>query len=89
VVTASITIQNQSCSGGSTNAGAFHVGFYWSTSPTFSSVSPFYEAPVAGCAGGGTASLNQNILINAGNPPGTYYLGYKIDDENEVAECND
>jgi hypothetical protein len=23
------------------------------------------------------------------NAPGTYYLGYKIDDENEVSECND
>jgi hypothetical protein len=64
------------------------VGFYWSTNASFSGSSAFYEAPVAGCAGGGTVSLNQNIQISTGNPPGTYYLGYKIDDQNEVAECD-
>jgi len=88
VVTTTITITNQSCSGGSANAGAFHVGFYWSTSSSFSGISPFNEASVTGCAANGTVSLTNNITIGAGNVPGTYYLGYKINDENEVSECN-
>lgn len=88
VVTTTISITNQSCSGGSSNAGAFHVGFYWSTSSSFSGATPFYEAPISGCAGNGTVSLTNNTTIGAGNVPGTYYLGYKINDENEVAECN-
>jgi hypothetical protein len=89
VVMASITITNQSCSGGSANAGAFHVGFYWSTDPTFSGTTPFYEAPIASCPANGTVPLNQNITIAAQNTPGTYYLGYKINDEAEVSECNE
>lgn len=89
VVMASITITNQSCSGGSANAGAFHVGFYWSTGPTFSGTTPFYEAPIASCPANGTVPLNQNITIAAQNTPGTYYLGYKINDKSEVSECND
>ena len=88
VVTTTISITNQSCSGGSATAGAFHVGFYWSTSSSFSGVSPFFEAPASGCAANGTVSLTNNITIGAGNVPGIYYLGYQINDENEVSECN-
>jgi hypothetical protein len=89
VVTVSITVQNQSCSGGSASAGAFHIGFYWSTSSSFSGVSPFLETAVSGCSANGTVSISQNITINSTTTPGTYYLGYKIDDQNEVAECNE
>ena len=89
VVTASITITNQPCSNGGTSAGAFHVGFYFSSSSSFIGATPFFEAAVSGCATNGIASLNQNITISAGTAPGTYYLGYKIDDENEVTECNE
>ncbi len=85
-VTASLTIQNPSC--GSASAGAFHVGFYWSASPAFN-VLPFYETAVTGCPANGTVSVNQNITIDLSTAPGTYYLGYKIDDESEVAECNE
>jgi len=89
VVTASITITNAPCSDGGTSAGAFHVGFYFSSSSSFIGATPFFEAAVSGCATNGIASLNQNITISAGTAPGTYYLGYKIDDENEVTECNE
>jgi hypothetical protein len=89
VVTASIIITNQPCSDGGTSAGAFHVGFYFSSSSSFIGATPFFEAAVSGCATNGIASLNQNISISAGTAPGTYYLGYKIDDENEVTECNE
>jgi hypothetical protein len=89
VVTASITITNQPCSNGGTSAGAFHVGFYGlSTTPSFTGLSAFYELRVNGCAANGTVSTNLNITISAGTTPGIYYLGYKIDDENEVNECN-
>ena len=89
VVTASITITNPPCPSGGTSAGAFHVGFYFSSSSSFSGISPFYEAPISGCPASGTTSLNQNITISAGTTPGVYYLGYKIDDENEVTECDE
>src|SRR5205823_3918743 len=52
-------------------------------------ISPFHEASVAGCSANSTVALDQNITISPGNAPGTYYLGYKIDDQAEVAECNE
>ncbi len=88
VVTVSMVITNQACSGGSADAGPFHVGFYWSTSSSFSGDSPFYEASLPGCPAKGALPLNQSITITAATAPGTYYLGYKIDDEGEVAECD-
>jgi hypothetical protein len=88
IITPSITITNEPCSGAGGSAGAFNIGFYWSTSSNFSGVSPFYEAPIASCAANGTVSLNQSIIISAPTVLGTYYLGYRINDENEVAECN-
>jgi hypothetical protein len=88
VVTVSITITNQPCSNGGTAAGTFHVGFYFSASSSFAGATPFYEAAVSGCAANGATLLNQNITISSGTVPGIYYLGYKINDENEVNECN-
>lgn len=87
-VTASLLITNQFCSLAGNNVGTFHVGFYWSTNSSFSGVSPFYEAPITSCAANGSVSLNQNITISTGTTPGIYYLGYKINDENEVTECS-
>jgi len=81
VVTASITITNQACSGGSANAGAFHVGFYGLPNPTFSGITAFYEAPISSCPAKGTVPLTKTFTIAAPNTPGTYYLGYKINDE--------
>ena len=88
-VTASLTIQNQSCTSGSISAGTFHVGFYFSSDPTFNGVSSFHETAVSGCAANATVSLNQNLTVPAVTTSGTYYLGYKIDDQNEVTECNE
>jgi subtilase family serine protease len=88
-VTASITITNEPCPGASTAAGPFHVGFYWSTDSSFSGSSAFYEAPVSGCPNGGSVSITQNVSIPQTTSPGTYYLGYNIDDSNEVVECNE
>jgi hypothetical protein len=90
-VTASLTITNQSCSGGSANAGAFHVGFY-GLSPTpagLNTLAPFYESPVSGCPANSTVSFKLNITIDPSSPPGTYYLGYRVNDEHEVTECNE
>jgi hypothetical protein len=90
MVTVSITITNQPCPGGGTAAGPFHVGFYGlTTDSSFTGVSAFYETPVSGCADGGSVPISQNITIDSTTTPGTYYLGYKIDDLNEVTECNE
>jgi hypothetical protein len=89
-VNASITITNQPCPGGGAAAGPFHVGFYGlSANSSFSGASPFHETPVSGCPAGGTVSVNQPIRIDPTTPQGTYYLGYKINDLNEVAECDE
>jgi hypothetical protein len=87
-ITPSITITNEPCTGGSTNAGSFHVGFYWSTNT--SSLSNYFigAISVSGCASNGTVSLSPGITIATGTVPGIYYLGYKIDNSNEVDECN-
>ncbi len=87
-ITVSITITNQSCFAGDTAAGAFLVGFYWSSDSNFFGVSAFYEAPVSGCADGGSVSITQNVTIAWLTTPGIHYLGYNIDDSNEVAECD-
>ncbi len=87
-VTAHITITNQSCSGRSENVGAFHVGFYWSSSSSFNGVSPFFEDVVSGCNANGVVSLDQGLIINTNTSPGTWYFGYKINNQNEVAECD-
>jgi hypothetical protein len=58
-----------------------------STTTTFAGLTPFYELAVNGCAADGSVSNSLNITIPA-IAPGTYYLGYKIDDENEMTECN-
>jgi len=88
-VTVSITITNEACSSGSAVAGTFHVGFYWSTDSSFAGVSPFRETPVNGCPDGGSVSITQPVTIPAATTPRTYYLGYNIDDSNEVAECTE
>ena len=88
-VTVSITIINEACPGGGSAAGPFHIGFYWSTDSGFSSDPAFYEKPVGGCIDGGSVSITQNITIDPTTSPGTHYLGYKIDDSNEVTECNE
>ena len=47
----------------------------------------FLELPLIGCAANGIVQTNVP-LVYAGVPAGTYYLGYKINDLNEVRECN-
>ena len=87
-ITVSITITNQSCPGGGASAGAFHVGFYWSNDSNFVGVSSFYEKPVSGCPKGGSVLIIQTNQVLRTDTPGTYYLAYKINDLNEVAECD-
>jgi hypothetical protein len=87
-LTPSISINNQYCSGGYAATGPFHVGFYWSTDSSFPSASVIQELPVSSCPAGGNVTINPSIPISSSTPAGTYYLGYKIDDQNEVVECN-
>jgi hypothetical protein len=89
-VTASITITNGSCSGVSVSAGTFHVGFYGlsTTQAGLSALTPFFEEPVSSCAANGIVSFNLNISIPQNVPPGIYFMGFHINDETEVPECN-
>jgi subtilase family serine protease len=84
----SITIGNQYCNGGYAATGPFHIGFYLSTSSTFANPTLLYEVPISSCSAGGTVTLNPSIPIGSSITPGIYYFGYKIDDQNEVLECN-
>jgi hypothetical protein len=85
--TASISITNGSCSGDSFPSGRFHLGFYWSTTQSFAGVSPFLELPLNGCAANGLVQTNVPLTY-ASVAPGNYFLGYRINDLNEVPECN-
>lgn len=85
-ITPSITITNESCSAISINTASFHVGFYFANI-LFSNVPPLVETSVAGCVANGTVAINPNIGIPQ-TSPGTYYLWFDINDENEVPECN-
>src|SRR5665213_1479554 len=87
-ITASLTMTNEHCGLFGNSVGPFHVGFYFSTSSTFSGATPFYEGSIAGCSVNGSVSFTNRILVS-GVSPGTYYLGYKIDEENEITECNE
>ena len=86
-MSASVTITNQPCLSGSGSAGAFHVGWYFSADPGFSGASSFFETAVSGCNSNATVSFNQQFSFDPATASGTYYLGYKIDDENELSEC--
>ena len=85
--TAFITVTNGSCSGGSFAAGHFNIGFYWSSTPSFAGVPSFLELPLSGCAANGIVQTNVPFTY-ATVSAGTYYLGYRINDLNEVPECN-
>lgn len=84
--TVSLAVTNGSCAGASFQAGQFHIGFYWSSDPGFAGVSPFLELPLNGCATNSAVQTNVPLTY-ASVPAGTYYLGYKINDLNEVPEC--
>ena len=88
-ISPSLTITNEPCTGGSTNANTFHVGVYWTTNINFTGATLLGEVPVAGCPANGITTLNPNVTISTNTIPGKYYLGFKIDDENEIAECNE
>jgi Transglycosylase SLT domain/Putative binding domain, N-terminal/Ricin-type beta-trefoil lectin domain-like len=87
-VTVSITVKNQACSGTNVGSNPFHIGLYWSTNTAFTGVSAFYEAASSACAANGTVSVSVPVNISSTTAPGTYYLGYKIDDESEAVDCD-
>jgi hypothetical protein len=88
-VTVTLMVTNRPNATGTGNAGAFHIGFYWSANANFAGATPSYEKFVSGLAGGAAVKLTQTVTIGATNLPGTYYLGYVIDDQNEVTEQNE
>lgn len=89
VLNVSLTIENVPCSNGGQAAGPFHVGFYWANNSGFVGAQLLQEYPVAGCAAFGSVSVATQLTVPVGTPPGTWYLGYKIDNEKEILECNE
>jgi hypothetical protein len=87
VATFSVTVQNN----GNANAGAFRVGFYASTSPTFANFPTLIgSSNISSLNQGSTSAINKVIdLCGAGLSNGTYYVGYFIDDLLQVSESNE
>jgi len=87
-ITVSTTIVNQ----GSASAGAFRVGFYFSTnnvittSDTFTGWSCTYPG---GLASGGSTQCNGPIGVPSSLSPGTYFFGVIVDDLGQIAEINE
>ncbi len=87
--TADISVRARNISA-TTGCGASHVGYYLSLN-TVISVSDYkigsdYVAPLAANSYS-TETISVNVRsINPPIPPGTYYVGFRIDDESEVEE---
>ena len=86
-----VTVSNIPCSGTSAAAGSFHVGFYWTTNTdtTFANAINVSDVAVAGCPANGSVTLRPSITVSPATKLGTYRFGYKIDDQNEVPECDE
>lgn len=89
-ITISATITNCPCGSTSQPTASFHVGFYGlaSTVADLVTLQPFYEQKLNGCSANATISFSTDISIDPQTAPGTYYIGYRIDDENEVPQCD-
>lgn len=81
-----VVMKNQ----GAADAGAFRLGFYYSTTPTVSRSSIFSGWTCradSGLAAGQTTSCGGMVGVPA--DPGTYYLGAIIDDADQVEESDE
>jgi hypothetical protein len=86
-ITVSVTVANQ----GSANAGAFRLGFYFSTDSTITTGDTFTawcDFP-PGLAAGASATCGGPVGVPSSLSPGTYYFGAIADDLGAVAESNE
>lgn len=84
----SVTVRNQ----GSANAGAFRVGFYFSTNSTIATNDTFsgWWCSSTGLSAGTTQTLcTGNIGVLNSIAPGAYYLGAIVDYLGQIAESNE
>lgn len=84
----SVTLENQ----GTGNAGAFRLGFYYSTDPTVTTGDVFsgYLCNIdTGLTAGQTVTCNGKIGAPTSLAEGIYYLGACADDEDAVGESNE
>jgi hypothetical protein len=84
----SVTAKNQ----GTTAAGTHRIGFYFSTSATYTTsavMSSSYCAASTGVAAGAAWTCSGAISIPAWLSPGGYYLIAYADDQSQVTESNE
>jgi hypothetical protein len=82
-----VTVRNQ----GYLSAGAFRVGFYFSTDPSITTFDVYsgYYCSFSGLSAGSSTGCSGNIGVPSSLSPGTYYLGAIVDDGNQVTESNE
>ncbi|MEK6372553.1 MAG: CARDB domain-containing protein, partial [Acidobacteriota bacterium] len=84
----SVTVKNQAAIA----AGAYRLGFYFSTSPTYST-SAVYSGSYCGFSNGIAAGASQtcsgSINVPASLSPGGYYVIAYADDQAQVTEANE
>jgi murein DD-endopeptidase MepM/ murein hydrolase activator NlpD len=87
-ITVSVTVANQ----GSASAGAFRLGFYFSTDSTITTGDTFtgwYCDFPSGLAAGDSTTCGGPVGVPTSLSPGTYYFGAIADDLGAVAESNE
>jgi CARDB/S-layer homology domain/Putative binding domain, N-terminal len=87
-ITVSVTVANQ----GSANAGAFRLGFYFSTDSTITTGDTFTGWSCdfqSGLAAGASSTCGGPIGVPSSLAPGNYYFGAMADDVGQVAESNE
>ena len=81
----SATVRNQ----GTGSAGAFRLGFYFSSNTTITTGDFFFAfCNIPGLAPGASVLCSGPVPIPASLPPGVYFVGVIADDQSTVAESN-
>jgi len=75
---------------GATAAGAFRLGFYFSTNTTITTFDVFFAfCNFSGLGVGQSGSCSGPVTIPASLSPGVYFVGVIADDQNSIAESNE
>lgn len=75
---------------GTGSAGAFRLGFYFSSNTTITTADVlFATCNVSGLSAGATSTCSGSVTIPASLPPGVYFVGVIADDQDAIAETNE
>lgn len=75
---------------GAVSAGAFRLGFYFSTNTTITTFDVFFAScTFSGLAVGQSVSCSGPVTIPTSLSPGVYFVGVIADDQNSIAEGNE